>query len=281
MIFRRDSLMRGAFCAPAALLALSLAGGCSSPAQPAFDADKVISVSNGQIVVDPASPFLTHLEAGFAQKAPPQGKQFWVVGQIVALANPSDSLSGSSIQWSELDPDLTRELGLRLGRAVEGEAYGMAELPSDYTGQISRGEEVTVALYGLRSHSGPGRVVSVLPSPRDPDWVRVVLRVGPGQEWYPGNNCEVAFPLNGSPALIPTTALLHEGSDEYVLQRTGSNSFYPHRIIILDTEGPNALIMGPVTAGTAIVARGAILLKPYLHRILRARQAGGLGEDGL
>jgi hypothetical protein len=274
----RFRLSAGPRIAASLLASLAFGCGCSAPERPGFDPDKVISVSKGQILVAADSPFLKHLEAGVAGQAPPQGKVFWVVGQIVALANPSDELSGSSVQWSELDPGLTAELGLKLkGPAEEGEAYAMAELPSDYAGQVAPGGAVSVSLYGMRAHAGAARVFSVLPSPGDADWMRVVLKIRPGKEWYPGTNCEVAFPLRGSPALIPTTALLHEGSDEYLLQRTGPGSFQPRRIIILDTQGFQALILGPVTAGTPIVARGAILLKPYLHRILRERLAGGPG----
>lgn len=258
------------------LAGAALCFGCSRPVALNFDPDKVISLRDGQIVVATDSPFLKHLESGLAGPAPSQGDALWVVGQIIALANPSDSLKGSGVRWAELDSGLSRSLGLNLSDQAfvpPGEAYGLAELPKDYAGQMSQGEKVSVCPYGLRRRSGAARVERVVPLPGDLDWTRVLLRILPGREWYPGNNCEIAFPLRSHPATVPTTALLHEGNDEYVLVRTSATSFRPERIVLLDTGEGTALVVGPIVEGTRIVARGSILLKPYLHQLLRQSPA--------
>lgn len=264
-------------------LGLALSGACGR-ADKAYDPGQAISVQSGQIVVDPASPFLKHLEAGPVAAAGAQGDSFKVVGQIIALANSSDALSGSTVQWAELDPDLSRELGLHLdnaGSVPVGKAYGLVELPVEYRRQVARGDSVAISRYGLRKYETLGRVASVLPAPDGEAWMRVLLDIPAGGEWYPGNNCEVAFPLLRSrPVSVPTTALLHEGSQEFLLEETAAGHFKPLGIVILDTLGQSALVSGPVVPGMRIVSRGAILLKPFLHAILRSRAVVAAKAEG-
>jgi hypothetical protein len=263
----------------------ALLGACSAPLDKGYDPDQAVSLEKGQIVVRQDSPFLKHLEVAPLGAERAQGEAFKVVGQVVALANNSDELTGSGILWSELDPALTQSLGLSLSAGADvavGQAYGMVEVPASFAGQLSRGETVSVSRYGLRKFNTPARVASVRPSPDDEDWVRVVFRIPPGDEWYPGNNCEVAFSmLRSHPVTVPTTALLHEGSQEYLLRALGPGRYSPLRIVILDTleTGREALIIGDIPRGAQFVSRGAILLKPYLHGILRARaKAAALGS---
>lgn len=268
----------------AAWAACALLTGCSKPADQGYDPEKVITLAQGRIVVEQSSPFLKHLELTRLDAAPQKQEPFKVVGQIVALANSSDELTGSGILWSELDPALTRSLGLDLkaqkGVSV-GQAYGVAELPAAYAGPLAAGDPVSVARYGLRKFGTSARVVSVQASPDDEGWVRALFKIPAGDEWYPGNNCEAAFPmLRGHPIAVPTTALLHEGSQEYLLQATGPGTYKPLRIVILDTLdlGRSALVIGAIPPRAMIVSRGAILLKPFLHRVLRA-QAGSSPEE--
>jgi len=256
-------------CAGFAMLG-ALAAGCGRPSDKGYDPDSAISIQEGQIQVALDSPFLKHLEVAVVGPAEAQGRQFQVVGQVVALANSSDELTGSKISWAELDPDLTRSLGLTLptdGSVAPGEAFGVADLPGEYAGQLARGDSVSVARYGLRKFEMNGRIMSVRAA-TDGSGIRVLFRLGSGEEWYPGNNCEVDFPmLRSHPVSVPTTALLHEGAQEYLLQQTGPGRFRPRNITILGEVGPSS----------RIVSRGAILLKPYLHSVLRGRAAAAKG----
>jgi hypothetical protein len=269
--------LRGLVSAAALAAAAVLIGGCGRSAEKSYDPDSAISIESGQIQVAVDSPFLKHLEVAVVGPAQVEGRQFRVVGQVVALANSSDELTGSKISWAELDPALSRSLGLTLptdGSVGPGEAFGVADLPGEYAGQVARGDSVSVARYGLRKFEMSARVMAIRPASGDGDGIRVLFRLGSGEEWYPGNNCEVVFPmLRSHPVTIPTTALLHEGAQEYLLQQTGPGRFRPRSITILDTVDQSALVIGEVGPSSRIVSRGAILLKPYLHTDLRERAA--------
>lgn len=259
-----------------------LASGCGNGAGKPYDPSAAVSSSGGQITVAGDSPFLKHLEVGPVGNDHAGVQQLRVVGQIVAMADNSDELTGARISWSELSPELSKSLGLQLGTGktvFDGEAYGMADLPAEYARQLARGDSIAVSRYGLQKYETAARVVFVRESPGAGGQMRVVFHMPTGEAWYPGNNCDVAFPmLRSRPVSVPATALLHEGAQEYLLQETGHGAFKPRKISILDSSAQSALVIGDIKPGDRVLSRGAILLKPFLHQLLSVQARGDSQE---
>jgi hypothetical protein len=167
-------------------------------------------------------------------------------------------------------------------KAQVGDAYGVVSLPEEYLPQLKAYERVDISRYGLLASKTRATVISIqqakfqgLPITGQP--IQVVIKIQNGQDWYPGTNCVVFFPMLGSqPFLIPSTALLHEGRQEFLLQEVAKGQYFPQPVYVLDTLGDSVLVIGKLMPGENIVSRGAILLKPLLHKLLRIH---GLGLD--
>jgi hypothetical protein len=189
-------------------------------------------------------------------------------------------LVGSKIAWVELDPDLSKSLGFSFGPRMSarvGDAYGVVTLPGEYLGQVKPYETVEISRYGLLATHIAATVVSIQ-RPKHNGMVitgepfQMVFKMQNGQDWYPGTNCVVFFHMLGSkPLLVPATALLHEGRQEYLLLQLGKGQYIPVAVYVLDTLGDQVLVIGKIKPGQNIVARGAILMKPQLHKLLRTK----------
>jgi hypothetical protein len=266
-------------------IAVCLLAGCARHEQTPADPESVFKTTGNIISLDPKSPMLKYLEVSPIPASNSQTQDLRVVGQIIALANYSDQLVGSRISWVELDPDLSQSLGFHFDSrtpAQVGDAYGFVSLPDEYLGQLKPFEKVEISRYGLLASKTTATVISIQQekfngAPITGKPLQVVFKVPHGQDWYPGTNCVVDFPTLGSkPLLIPSTALLHEGRQEYILAEIGVGQYFPVPIYILDTLDDSVLVIGKIKAGENIVSRGSILLKPIVHRLLRAQ---GIGPD--
>lgn len=194
------------------------------------------------------------------------------VGQIIALSNASGSLTGERVGWVELDPKVTAAAGLRLDAsgAEGGTAYGLTSLGAEYGSRVEPGQAISISRYGLRKAGVTAVIVKILRLPGD--GADVVFRFTKAQEWFPGTNCEVSFPmLRGRPVRIPTTAPVHEGADEYVWKEEAPGRFSAQAVSIVDATPSEVSVLG-LSPGDRIVARGAILLKPLLKRLLAPRK---------
>jgi hypothetical protein len=151
----------------------------------------------------------------------------------------------------------------------------MVTLPEDYLGQLKPYEEVEISRYGLRTSRTTATLISIQPTKLNGALVlgkplQVVFKITNGQDWYPGTNCVVYFPMLGSkPVLVPSTAVLHEGRHEFLLKEVGNGRYVPRIVTILDTLDDSVLVVGKLTPGENIIGRGSILLKPIVHRLLR------------
>jgi hypothetical protein len=268
------------------VLALGFASfGCGRHEETPVDPESVFTLKGNIIGIDLSSPMMKYLEISPIPASSSQTQDLRVVGQIIALANDSDQLVGSRISWVELDPDLSKSLGFNFGNhmpARVGDAYGMVTLPDEYLNQIKPFERVEISRYGLLASKTSATVISIqqpkvngMPVSGAP--IQAVFKIQNGQDWYPGANCVVDFPMLGSkPLLVPSTALLHEGRQEYLLQEVAKGQYFPRPVYVLDTQGDSVLVIGKITPGDNIVSRGSILLKPILHRLLKNE---GLGMD--
>jgi hypothetical protein len=249
-----------------------MSGGCTKSAPPSDDSENAYKVEKDQIVVNPKSAFLKHLEVVKTTKTPRGEVAFKTVGQIIALANTSGVLSSSDLSWVELDPDLTRISGLHLksfANATAGTALGLTSVPAEYAGQIHQGETVDIARYGLKKTDVQASVVNIQPHKDDQGSSYVTFEIPRGQDWYPGTNCEVRFPLLHVQSVgVPTTAILHEGLSEFVMKQTEPGHYKVTPVFIVD-ETPNSAQVIGLDIGDSIVGSGAILLKPELHNFIR------------
>jgi hypothetical protein len=240
-----------------------------------------VSVSDGGILVRPDSRLLNHLQIMNVKSGVSERSGFRMIGQIVALANPSsierssaeDNQAGNGISWVELDPALSKNIGLdlkALDSAKAGEVIGVTALPMAYAKKVSGGQKVKIAHYGLYHETETGTIIAVrLTKSWWGDSVPVIFRLDNAQEWLPGANCEVTFPLISSQSMsIPTTALLHEGLYDYVLKAEAPNRFVPTRVTVEEESPDRVEILTGMSRQDKIVGRGAILLKPYIHQMM-------------
>jgi hypothetical protein len=229
----------------------------------------------GRISVSGASPFLKHLELIHTDSQENEDAVLKGVGQMIALANSPGDLGESGLSWVELDPDLSARLGLGLKSrqsARVGTAIGLTSVPSEYAGQIHAGQEVDISRYGLSKTEVRGVVAQVRNSNSESSFTEVIFQLAHGQDWYPGTSCEVRFPLfHVRTVNIPTTAILHEGTQEFVLREVGRNEFMSAVVSIVDETPDRAHVIG-LNPGDTVIGSGAILLKPILHELLSAQR---------
>lgn len=235
-------------------------------------------VKDGQILIQANSAF-----AGKFKVAPVQlvagAKKLKSIGQVIALANHSPSLSaGDQLSWVELDPHLSTQVGLKLNQIAKpsiGIAVGMSWVPSSYLGKLKEGQKITVFRYGLQKTSVSGSILSLgKPSFSEEEGVArfvVLFRLDSGQTWYPGTNCQIEFPIPGSTtAQVPSTAILHEGVQEYVMREVTPGKYEPQTISIVSENAGSAEILSQLQENDRVIETGAILLKPVLPELLKS-----------
>lgn len=265
-----------AFCLIALVLVFS---GCEG-SQIEHSVPDPFSVQGNQIKIDMNSKFAKHLEITEVQSAPGDAQALRSVGQMIALANRSGELSGSKISWVELDPKLTKNAGIVLNEKAStsiGVAFGVATLPVHYLSQIHEGEQVQISRYGLRKVATTGEIISVKQHSAEAELVQIVFRIKQGQEWYPGTNCEIEFPLVKShPVRISKNSLLNEGLREFVYKEVSPGQFVAKHVAVVGETANEVYVLGDISSGDRLIGRGAILLKPLAHSLSHP----GQGEDG-
>jgi hypothetical protein len=248
------------------------------PEVPPVEPEPPYSFSNGRLIVAAGSKMLSHLEIVPVGQAAEESLEFRSVGQIIALSNISGNLTGNRLNWVELDPQLSASAGLGLGSGdPPGTAYGLTRLASEYSTRIKIGQGVEIVRYGLQKPEIPAVITKIIPQPEAAGVIDVVFRFTHAEQWFPGTNCSVAFPvLRGRPVVVPMTAPVHEGILEYVWKEEVPGQFTAHNVSVVDATPENASVMG-LQAGDRIVARGAIMLKPLLKAMLmhQAQQKRG------
>lgn len=259
---------------PSVAVALIIAAGLSKPAAPP-EPPPPFTFADDRVTLAAGSRMLGRLEIVAIGAAARESTEFRTVGQILALSNTSGNLVGNPTAWVELDPRLTKSVGLDLADAragAAGTAYGLTALAEEYAPRVQTGQAVEIMRYGLRKPGSAGVIVKILPG-KTSDQVDVVFRLTRAQDWFPGTNCEVVFPvLRGHPVRVPTTAPVHVGTREYVWKVVGPGQFAAQSVSLVDATADFVSVLGLVP-GDRIVARGAILLKPLLKPLL-ARKKG-------
>ena len=261
-----------AYVAAAGLAAVFAAKGLRRADAP-LEPPEPYALTGGRVVFAPGAKMLARLEIVAVGAAAAASTEFRTVGQIIALSNASGSLTGERVGWVELDPQLTASVGLKLsGGGEAGTAYGLTALAAEYAPRVNVGQRIAVMRYGLKRASVTGVIARVVRRPEAGDRVDVVFRFAPAQDWFPGTNCEVAFPvLAGRPVRIPMTAPVHEGTQEFVWKEVAPGQFEARNISLVEETPDEASVLG-LNPGDRIVARGAILLKPLLKPLLAQKK---------
>ena len=252
------------------LLSLS---GCTKTASE-YSVPDPISFSGGSVQIQAGSKFMEQIKVVPVGSAPGGERKLSAVGQMIALANPSDDLLKEQVSWVLLDPALPHSLGLPLGeKAPVGLSFGVTTLSSAYRNDIHPGERVEIYRYGLKQGSTAGTIVSVRTNKGDVSEVSVIFSILHGQDWYPGTNCEVEFPLVRREAVaFSPLSMLHEGIREFVLKEVGPGRYAPEEITVVNETRDQVYALGNLSPGDRVVERGAILIKPMVHSILKAKQ---------
>ena len=109
-----------------------------------------VGLVNNQIVFRENSKLLSKLKVAPVSELQGSQKCFKTVGQIILLANTS-TIPGDSIDWVELDPELTHALTSQdLSDAEVGDAYGLVQIPAvAETSKIQKGSKIFIDRYGI------------------------------------------------------------------------------------------------------------------------------------
>jgi len=253
----------------AVALSLSLAGcslGFSDSAEK--QEENVFQLEPDRVKVDPGSGLLNHLEIIALGTYSSRQVAYQSVGKMIALSTPSDELVGPRTTWIELDSASTHAAHLSLSPEAAGTAYGVTSIPAEFLSQIKSRHSIRVKHYQVAEPGWEGTIVKVLPT-ADPNTADVVFRVPHGNDLYPGTGCEVKFPLVHAVAVkVPSTALVHEGVDDYVWQELSPGTYAPRKVSLAEGTADEVILSSGISADSKIIGRGAILLKPELKPIL-------------
>ena len=234
--------------------------------------ETVFELQSDRIKIDSHSKFLKHLEIISLDSSESRTIAYESIGKMIALSNPSNDLTGPRTQWIELDLETLREAQLILQAEPEGSAYGMTLIPSDFAVQIRRNQPVYVRRYLGLDEGWSASVVKLIPT-QDPLFVNVVFRLPIAHDLYPGTNCQVKFPLLQARATrVPSTAVLHDGVDEYVWQEIAPGEFVPHKVALAEGTSDEVILSSGISSQYKIIGRGAILLKPQLRPFLMQKE---------
>jgi hypothetical protein len=246
--------------------------GCFGTQQDYSTPDEV-SISGKTLQVAANSRFMSEIQVVPLGKAPGGERKLRTVGQMIAVANSSGDLTSSQVSWVTLDPALAHELELPLGKAARiGSAYGVTTVAKSYLGDIHLGERVQIYRYGSKQNSTVGTISSILSSPKNEDSNSITFLISEGQDWYPGTNCQVEFPLIQRQAVaLSPLSMLHEGLREFVLKEIAPNRYMPEEITVVNETREEVYALGNLVPGDHIIERGAILLKPIVHQIIKSQ----------
>lgn len=255
----------------AAVLLSSLCS-CGSRNASAPDRAPDVRVEEDSVIVSTGCRFIERLSVACAKEGADDGAGVRFIGQVVAIANSPTNPMDKGVDWVELDPRLIKDTGFNLAgysKARAGDVLGMADIPASYARKISVGGQVLVGRYGMSQSAEKAKVV-FMAVPRRGRVVPILFWLRDTLGWLPGSNCEVLFPVMRHEHMkVPAKALLHEGMHEYVLEQTGPGRFVPRMVIVGNEDSGQMDIVAGLQPGACVVGRGAILLKPFLSRILK------------
>jgi len=233
-----------------------------------------VTIQGNRITIDSKSPFTSHLSVITASESNVDAK-LRSVGQIIALSDASGNPDQKGTSWIELEDSLTKAMKLNLPKAAKtGVAFGAVRIPILYDGKLKVGSPLTVRRYGLTKKGTSARVYRIQESFTDKETVDVIFEMTDALDWAPGTACQIEFPgLAAQAVRIPSEALIHEGSEEYVLAEVAPWQFAVRAVAVGEENAKEVTLLSGLKKGEKIIGHGAILLSPYLRQWLKDKKA--------
>ena len=227
--------------------------------------------NNSEIPLEGLQKLLEKTESFRVESASETDRSLKEVGQIIAVKSRVPFEESVKFDWSELDPALTRKLGINLntvGKTINSVALGVSYMPRVYGSVVRVGETVKLGRYGLEKAHLPGRIVAVV-EPPDQDTMAVVFEMTNSENWEPGISCDLEIAsVRMNSVKVPAHAIVHIGTEEYVLKKMADRLLIRH-IALLDENKKTVTVAGDLAPNDEVVARGAILFKPIMQRQLK------------
>jgi hypothetical protein len=191
-------------------------------------------------------------------------------GFIVASAQSSFENDSFVSRWVSLDERILMENEINLSHVapVKGEAYGILATSKDFEPDLKPGLPILIKRYGLTGDHFQGKITKII-SKNEKDIVQIHFIAFGAPELIAGTTCEVQIPnIKKLPFKVSLLSLLHLGLEDYIVIKEQSGVYYPKHVTIIDQDTESATILVPISMNLPYVARGAILLKPLLTRII-------------
>lgn len=175
-----------------------------------------------------------------------------------------------------VDPEVVR-------KATENLVLVVAEVPEAKVGLVAVGQQCEARFFGDPGTSHKGRVGRIGPSvAKDRRTLRVTFElVNPSGRLLPGMFAEIGLGTETrQPLTIPTEALLHAGTDDYVLKEQGPGVYRPVKVkvdeprqfspgsVAMNQAGSRVPVIEGLSDGDRVISTGSILLKPMLVKVL-------------
>jgi hypothetical protein len=163
-----------------------------------------------------------------------------------------------------------------LGRAPEGTAVIVADVPEVKVGLVRDGQECRARFYAFPGYVFTGKVSSLAPTiSKERRTLRVLFELAdPDARLKPGMFADVGLGTDSRDALLaPTDGVIHVGVADYLLVGTGQGTWKVMEVQVGEVHGSRVEILGGVKAADKVLGKGAILLKPFIVQAVQGPKA--------
>lgn len=228
-----------------------------------------IKVENDKIFIKNAQSFEKKLEVKSFELA---GKEASLreTGFIVSSSQTSFENDRFISRWVSLDERVLEENKVEINDfpPEKGHSYGVLSTSGDFLPDLKIGQMVVIKRYGLKDDHFQGRIVKII-SKKNKDLVQIHFIAFQAPELIAGTTCEIEVPhIKNLPFKVSLLSLLHIGLEDYIVIKERDGVYFPKHATIIDQNSESATILVPVSKNLPYVARGAILLKPLLSKII-------------
>lgn len=214
----------------------------------------VIQIANG-------SPFLNHLKSvkvsPASEKVPIKEK-----GLVVGIKGSED--------WKFLNEESQALFESKIRESIDKKANTLvrARLSRELITHIKYGDKVGIAKDNFASSDKMAKV-EYAGNFKNSDLLEVYVSFEANQPpnlndffWIDFRFKEVKL------YFIPTKALLYIFNEEYVLKKSGENTFIPKNVSVVTQNKKGVLVFGGLSNGDEVLSDGAILLKPIVEQFV-------------
>jgi hypothetical protein len=154
-----------------------------------------------------------------------------------------------------------------LGRAPEGTAIIVADVPEAKLGLVREGQGCQAWFFGFPGLGFPGRVSSLAPTiSKERRTLRVLFELADSEDRLkPGMFADVGLGTDPRQALLaPTDGILHVGLGDFMLVGSEPGVWKVTGVRVGEVQGSRVEMLQGVKAGERVLGKGAILLKPFV-----------------